>query len=137
MDSEEWRTQGRGRRRGGRSSSQSGGDPRGGKALSRQPSLAGWCVSNRLNPKLAELVNKGKAKTSVVDLLKGYQARGLVISSTAKTALMGALHGLGDWQATAENAVAPQRSTPASRKWQSRAWPRAHAPSRPRPPEQA
>ena len=112
---EEWSTQGRRRqRRSGRSSSQSGGEPGGGKALGKQPSLADWCANNQLHSKLVELVSKGKAKKSVVDLLKLYQGRGLVISSSAKTALKGSLHGLGDWAEKA--AVAPHRSTPAKAK---------------------
>ena len=76
----------------------------GGKAKSRQPSLANWCDVN-LTPsrfsKLSGLVAKNKAAEEVAAILKKYQQYGATIGPRLRRILEKELDGAGDWDAAA------------------------------------
>ena len=88
---------------------------RGRKSKGMRAGLASWCDSNRINKKLSGLVGAGEASTRAVDILKKYQAVRAVLNGPERIALVGELHGAGDWDAAAGKAVAPQQATPARR----------------------
>ena len=110
--------QARGRRRGnssGRSGSESvGGEVR--KAKDPKQTLAQWCDANRIHKKVAGLVAKGEAAPRVVAILKGYQARGEILSGSQSTGLKGELSGAGDWSSAADKREAPKQASPPSRR---------------------
>ena len=80
MSTEQWKKQGRGRRRNGRSTSQSGGGPGG----DNPKGLAAWCDDNTsasIAKKLGTLVADGRASQDVVKILKTARTGGEVLNS--------------------------------------------------------
>ena len=115
MSAETWHTQGRRRRRDGRSKSQSGGGP-GGDNLK---GLAFWCdanTSDSISKKLGALVADGRAAKNVVEILKTARLGGKVLNSSQRSNLEGQLRRAGPWElgagpaSTGGKAVAPQRA---------------------------
>ena len=113
MSTEPWKKQGRGRRRNGRSTSQSGGGRR------SSTDLGVWCDANISRPlarKLGTLITNGQALKSVVDMVKMARAKSEVLSSTQRIALEEQLRRAGPWEmgagpaSTSGKAVAPQRA---------------------------
>ena len=83
MSTEKWNKQGRGRRRSGRSSSQSGGGPDGSSAKDRRPGLADWSDLNLSPPRFARfsgLVSKCEAAENVIAILKKFRRFGATLS---------------------------------------------------------
>ena len=126
MSTEPWKMQGRGRRRNGRSTSQSGGGPGG----DNPKGLAVWCDANiaaSLAKKLGTLVANGHAVKSVVEILKAARIGGEVLNSAQRIALDGRLRRAGPWEAGAgpaatsgQAATRPARSVVAPRRIPSR-----------------
>ena len=105
MSAEPWKMQGRGRRRDGRSTSQSGGGPGGDKLKG----LAYWCDANTsasISKKLGTLVADGRASKDVVKILKTARTGGEVLNSTQRATMEGQLRRAGPWEAGAGPAAA-------------------------------